>query len=712
MGALISAFSFEVDTTIVFASWLAATLILSVTFFFWQEKGLLILLILAVILILWRFSYFLEGARWVVFYISSEYSRWLFFPVIFPETEDYGYGLTLFFSLAGMMLAFLLSLSICMQRSTPLTILFTAPIVFLTFVIIFNQANIIFLLGLLAVYFTILISNGLSADEFALRGINTFPAFLFTALLMTITFIIAPPGDHERGDVIRSLDHEIRVIASRLGIARVRTGVGWPMIHDYRWGFDTENVGISEAGTRVIHDIGVLEVVVNSTGVFYLRGYSMQYFDGNTWTVNSDVAPTASEDPLARGMPALIANFYRNHFPDSAPESVHMTIYVTGDATPDVIYTPYFAFPLRHQSVPYSFEFFNIEYSILDLHYRLPAEDAERVHLAGFSALANSRDTYLQINDETAEALREFAQDNGINIYGTRVEVTNQVASFMTGFGIYTLAPFLIPLEEDFVMYFFERSQQGYCIHYATAATMMFRALDIPARFTSGFVVTVFPDEVNQPIIITDRYAHAWVEVFFDEVGWIPVEVTPPATGFGQGDGRPGLGGMFSTHAPGGIGFDYDEPDWGWGWEDYFYYIFDYDIGPFQAAPIQEDPLTGFALAFRIIWIAVLAVILIASPFVLRALTRRHRAKHFALEDRNEAVIYAWRYLVSLMRFRRNEAIPGGIEDIAMKAKYSLHSISDDEHMAVIKYISGFAEKVYEYNSTPKRFWIKYIRRL
>jgi len=714
MGALISAFSFDTSTFVLFVVWAVAALAISVAFSFWQEKGLLVLLVLAIVLILWRFSDFLEEARWVIFHISSEYNRWLFFPVIFPETEPYNYPLTLFFALAGIMLSFLLSLSICMRRNTPLTILFTAPIVFLTFVIVFNRADTIFLIGLLAVYFTMLISNGLSADNFEHRGSNSFPAFLFTVLLMSITLALAPPGEHDRGDVIRNLDRELRIIASRMGIARVRTGVGWPPLYDGHWGFNTDNVGISEAGTRVVHDVALLEAVTNSPGVFYLRGYSMQYFDGNTWTVNSESAPTAQADPLARGMPALIANFYRHRFPDRAPEAVHMTIYVTGDVTRDVFYTPYFAFPLRHHYSPYSFEFFNIEENVLALHYNLPPEDTNRIDLTDFGRLVSSRETYLQIDDSMAEALRQLAYDNNINLYGSRAEITYQVASFMTSFGHYTLAPFPIPLDEDFVMYFFERSRQGYCIHYATAATMLLRALDIPARFTSGFVLSVFPDEVNQPVVITDRYAHAWVEVFFDNIGWIPVEVTPPATGFGEGDGRPGPGigpGGLLPHTPLPEGFDLGEPDFfDPFWE--LYYLLGYDLTPLQPGAQPAQPLSGATLTFRIIWITVLSAAVISSPFVFRVLSLKYRRKQFSPDKGNDSVVFAWRYLLRLRRFRRHDTIPAGIEDIAMKARYSQHSISGDEHSAFMTYVTDFAEKVYVYNSPLKRFWIKHIRGL
>jgi len=715
VGAVISAFSFDVNTTVLFIAWLSAALVAAFGFAFLRARGLLIFLAIAIFLMIWRLPIILEGARWVLFYITHLYNRWLFVSVLFPEMEGYGYDVTLFFAALGVVLTFLLSVSICLRRSVSLTILFTAPIVFLTFVIIFNQADTLFLLGLLAVYLTMLVSNGLAPDGFLARGLSTFPALLLVAVFMSITLAFAPPGAQGRSDIVRTLDHDIRVIASRLGLARVRTGIGWPVIYDQRWGFNTDHVDISDAGTRVIHDIEVLEVVVSAPGIFYLRGYSMQYFDGNTWTVNSETLEIAYRDFFAQSGPALITGFYRNRFPDTAPEFLHMTVYVTGDATRNVIYSPYFTFPFNHNTSPYSFDFFHVGENIFALHNSLSPRELSTINLTDFNAMVSSRDTYLQIADSTAQALRHFAEDNQIYRSGaSRLEITNQVASFMTNFGRYTLAPFSIPPEEDFVMYFLETSQQGFCIHYATAATMMLRALDVPARFTSGFVATVTPEDVNTPIAITDRYAHAWVEVFFDNIGWIPIEATPAATGFGFGTGLPAPGTLLPQLPLPSDGFDlfddYADPffaDW-WGDTES-----SNDFTPAQGTTQQvADPLAGGALAFRIIWIAVLAAVIVAAPFVFRALMLKHRAKQFALSDLDASVIFAWRYLLRLMRFRRTEVIADGIEDIAMKARYSQHSISEDERSAVITYVTRFAEKVYVYSRPLMRFWIKYIRGL
>jgi len=707
IGAITSAFSFELNNTTAILVWLISTLAISFNFAFWRLKGLLILLIPALALLIWRLPEILSGAQWVAHYITNEYYTWLFVPVLFPEAEPCVNELTLFFSAAGALLSFLVSYATSVRHSTVLTVVFTVPIVALTFVLIFNRSAPVFLMGLLAVYLTLLISNGLSPDNYVKRGLAVFPAFILVALLMGFTYLAAPPEGYARGATVSAIDSQMRVIASRLGISRVKTGVGWPMLYGDRWGFNTGNVGISEAGTRVIHDISILEVTSSSEGVFYLRGYSMQHFDGHSWTTNSEDIPLLAEGPLARGFPALIARHFASRFPDRAPRGVEMTIYITGDATRNVVYTPYFSFPSRFYGSPYSFEFFYVEDGLLNLHAALPAEDLAHFSLASYNVIVSRSDTYLQIADSTAEGLRMFAADIGIDASASRAVIADQVAQFMTSFGVYTLSPFIIPMDEDFVMYFLEVSRQGYCIHYATVATMMLRALGVPARFTSGFVVAVSPENIGEPINVTDRNAHAWVEVYFNDVGWLPLEVTPPATGFGEWDGRPILIGQGTTISP-GLGFDYDEPiipEW------YWYYDLMHGSTPGESVRTvaQNASPSDQTTVLRSVLIGCLIAVIIASPFIHRLIAVNIRGKRFAQEDTDVAAIHTWRYLNRLHRFRQWEELPEGISDIAFKARFSKNTIPEEERTAIVAYSVGYASKVCNYRGPFMRFFIKYV---
>ena len=91
-----------------------------------------------------------------------------------------------------------------------------------------------------------------------------------------------------------------------------------------------------------------------------------------------------------------------------------------------------------------------------------------------------------------------------------------------------------LPEGKDFVEYFLLESKTGYSAHYATAATLLLRAAGVPARYVEGYLLSDKTWENNLPdedgkytVNVTDNEAHAWVEIYFDNYGWMPVEVTP-----------------------------------------------------------------------------------------------------------------------------------------------------------------------------------------
>lgn len=89
------------------------------------------------------------------------------------------------------------------------------------------------------------------------------------------------------------------------------------------------------------------------------------------------------------------------------------------------------------------------------------------------------------------------------------------------------------PEGEDSVEYFLFEQHKGYCTHFATAAALLFRLYGVPARFANGYLVMPSDFKRNEDgtwtASVTDERAHAWAEVFYDNIGFIPFEATPPA---------------------------------------------------------------------------------------------------------------------------------------------------------------------------------------
>ncbi len=87
----------------------------------------------------------------------------------------------------------------------------------------------------------------------------------------------------------------------------------------------------------------------------------------------------------------------------------------------------------------------------------------------------------------------------------------------------YTLQPPI--MLEDMVDDFWFNHKKGFCEHYAGAMTFMLRAAHIPARVVTGYQGGEY-NPVGDYYLIMQRDAHAWIEYWVEDKGWIRVDPT------------------------------------------------------------------------------------------------------------------------------------------------------------------------------------------
>jgi transglutaminase-like putative cysteine protease len=75
----------------------------------------------------------------------------------------------------------------------------------------------------------------------------------------------------------------------------------------------------------------------------------------------------------------------------------------------------------------------------------------------------------------------------------------------------------------DFVL----NKKAAHCQYFASAATMMLRAVGIPARYVTGYYAHE-PAE-DGTTIVRGRDAHAWTEAYLNNMGWVALDATPPS---------------------------------------------------------------------------------------------------------------------------------------------------------------------------------------
>jgi len=77
------------------------------------------------------------------------------------------------------------------------------------------------------------------------------------------------------------------------------------------------------------------------------------------------------------------------------------------------------------------------------------------------------------------------------------------------------------------LLFFLEDGRAGYCEQFAAAMALMARHLGIPARVDIGFLPGT--NDTGNTWSVSTHDAHAWPELYFDDLGWVRFEPTPAA---------------------------------------------------------------------------------------------------------------------------------------------------------------------------------------
>lgn len=133
---------------------------------------------------------------------------------------------------------------------------------------------------------------------------------------------------------------------------------------------------------------------------------------------------------------------------------------------------------------------------------------------------------YTQLPDATFQAARERLAHWDVNDGMSREDVVATLLYQVQRSAQYDLNTPRMPEGADFAIWFLEESETGYCVHFASAMTVLLRAAGIPARYVTGYLVNPDPGQWTE---LGQRNAHAWTEYYLPDLGWVPVEPTPGA---------------------------------------------------------------------------------------------------------------------------------------------------------------------------------------
>ncbi|WP_435321038.1 transglutaminaseTgpA domain-containing protein [Haloarchaeobius sp. TZWSO28] len=154
-----------------------------------------------------------------------------------------------------------------------------------------------------------------------------------------------------------------------------------------------------------------------------------------------------------------------------------------------------------------------------------PPDDPPRLAAAGTDYPAAVAERYTQLPADTPERVRDLTADitaDASNPY----EKARAIEAWLETEKTYSLNASHDPSRPVVDQFLFEMDR-GYCQYFASAMTVMLRSEGIPARYVTGFSPGLRAGE--DEYLVTGSNAHAWVEVYFPETGWVRFDPTPPA---------------------------------------------------------------------------------------------------------------------------------------------------------------------------------------
>ncbi len=465
-------------------------------------------------------------------------------------------------------------------------------------------------------------------------------------------------------------------------------------------------VSLSNLDSKRYRDQPVMKIKGSGKQTVYLRENTYKLYTSDEWSNPDTSTVRVADDQILTVSSVIISNF-----------TTWVTDLTLADVHSDILFTPYY---FSGSSAEYQT---NGDQNIIK---RSPGDtytvhcrpfSLEQIRTASFTTdqapfknlltgyYLEHLSEYTQIDDQTKALLLEFLESNDITPLPSLDITKEQYWSIVDEITLLTqsCAEYSLDVEKkpdngkDFVLWFLEDAEAGYCTHFATTEVMLLRACGIPARLAVGFLAKIKTPITWNPILDSD--AHAWVEVFYPQLGWVPIEATPPGSVIQNEQDdlptttsdsvtespettetipEPVITTEGDTQPPKAPTADATTPA-------------ESDTDELDSSPTQSPPLTLSQKLLRIVLLVILISIGLLTPIAV-LMVRRHSktqklyaALHAPSDKRNDAALYLFRYIHAIAKLH-TESVPDTLYTLAEKAKFSQHTLTDAEFSAISAY--------------------------
>lgn len=492
------------------------------------------------------------------------------------------------------------------------------------------------------------------------------------AVALALVFLLNPQAGYDKQDYADKLEHWVVSLAQHFTAPQTsQPAPPTGNIHLPTSGDTAEMVNLNNIGPKSRQTQWVMTLEGSQSGTVYLRGASFADYSGSTWRTGNQPAG-------------------RNEWPDFAEAQQAQSLTVTTRNLHSVMYLPYYSAHLENiQGGRYR----NTEdMKTYQLTYCPPTAQP----VTGSADISVS-DQYLQL----PEATNQWAQLTVARILGSTTvgqdpqsyyRAAQKISEYVRRSAEYSLqTPRMPDGTEDFVRWFLEESETGYCVHFASSAVVLLRAAGIPARYVTGYVATV---KAGQQVEVLMANAHAWAEYYVPGMGWLPLEATPsspeapeiptqppvPTPSTTPPDTQQPTGPEETTLPPEHTTAPEETEPEGPTVTDSAP-----TTGPGDGSTQQEGPPPGRKNGWNLgwLWWSLGALALLNVQWQVR-LKLRQEWLHTGRGNRR-GLIY-WREIEHMAALLREEP-PGELRDLAQKAKFSQHTLGREELIQLRAYL-------------------------
>lgn len=414
-------------------------------------------------------------------------------------------------AIIGCLIAISASHTLCRGHGTLLTLLLSAAPLASCLVVTDTVPEEGYLLVLMAGLILLILTGGVRQDSVTQGNRLTVMAALPVILALSALFRTIP----QEGYVNQSKEFQEKLLSAAENIPQLVESAVEEVSTNIQGG-EQQDVDLKNLGARPRYTYPVMEVTADSGGTLYLRGQDYDSYTGTGWAASSHRAEEFLCDGESAGNVTIQTRSRKKllYFPYYPADGV---LLVGGSMANE------------GKSAEYTFSRTDLPDNWRELAQEITPDDDGEIHLTSLELQAfgstAERLRYVTLPGETRIRAQNIL-DSILPENASRLEIADTIGDYVRTSAAYDLNTGRMPSSEaDFALWFLSESDTGYCVHFATAAVVLLRAADIPARYVTGYMVEA---KAGQTVTVTAGNAHAWAEYYVPQLGtWVVLEATP-----------------------------------------------------------------------------------------------------------------------------------------------------------------------------------------